>query len=193
MGNKSKAQKPGYKTRTSKKRSWIVDIPIWCCIYFIVIGMVLGYVFINVTWRERALIEQSEAIPVTATYDSHIVRTSARSGSVSEVEVRFDDFEKCYIPGACVWEENETALKTLQSGEKVQLLLHPNSGDIWEMKREGNTILSFSDARQRMRTDNIGLTVLGGIVGYLIAITGAVSLILQWREHRKEKQQGQRR
>ena len=187
MGKKSKAQKPGYKKRAGRKRSWIVDIPVWCCVFFIVAGILLGYVFINVTWHERALIDQSQAIPVTATYDSHTVRTSSRSGSVSEVEVRFDDYEKCYIPGACVWEENETALKKLQSGEQVQLLLHPNSGDIWEMKREDDTILSFSDARQRMRTDNIGLTVLGGIVGYLIAIMGAVSLILQWREYRKEK------
>lgn len=182
MGKKHKGKKPGYK-----KRSWIVDVPVWVCIYFIVIGILIGYVFTNITWHERALIDQSEAIPVTAIYNSHRFRYSSK-GPLSEVVIYFDDYEKLYIPGACVRIETEDALEELQGGEKLNLLLHPNSGDIWEVKSDESAILTFADAKARMQADNIGLSVIGGIVGYLCAIMGAVSLLLQWREYRKGKQ-----
>ncbi len=174
------------KRKVKKKRSWIIDIPISVCIFFIVIGIIIGNLFVLGSWYGWGkLIEKSETIPVAATFKSYKKYSSAK-GSLDEIEIQFTDYEKIYMDGACFNVEVEEALDKLQSGDKMDLLLHPNSGDVWEIKSEETVILSFEDARTRMRSENIVFSVLGTI-GYLCVAMGTVSLILQLIVRRKRK------
>ena len=174
------------KKRVRAKRSWIVDVPIGVCVCLLVIGLLLGNVFVFVVWYEGRLVDQSETLPVTATFTSYTIRTSSK-GSLNEVEIRFSDHEKLYIDGACFNLDVEAALDNLQGGDKVDLLLHPVSGDIWDMRSNGEIILSFDDAKDQMLFENVAFSVIFGGFGYFCVVISAVSLCLQWKERRKSK------
>ena len=175
------------KKRVRKKKSWITDIPIGVCIFFIAIGIIIGNIFVIVTWHEGKLIDKSETIPVTATFSSYTIHTSPNGkGAVNEVELCFIDHEKLYIDGACFNIDVETALDNLEKGDRLELLLHPVSNYIWDIQRDEEIILSFDDAKSRTRFENIAFTIIGFFV-YFCAIMGAISLFLQWKENMKTK------
>lgn len=163
--------------------SELLDIPVSMCIFLLVAGILLGNVFVIGTWHWGELIDMDEAIPVHATFDAYDLHYG-RHGSVNSVEIRFTDREKLFIDSAAYHGDLEDALERLSSGDKVDLLIHPNSDDIWQMKCGGNTILSFADAKDRVRADNIGFTVLG-VFGYAMALLGAVSMLMSWCKKRK--------
>ncbi len=174
------------KKQVRTKRSWIIDIPIGVCVYFIIVGMLIGNVFVIVTWNNGKLIDKSEAISVTATYSSYTLHTSPKGG-LSEIEINFSDYEKLYMDGVCFDAGVETALDNLQSGDKVNLLLHPISDYIWDMRSDGEIILLFDDAKNQILSENIAFSGILGTFGYLCAIMGAVSLFLRWKERRKRR------
>lgn len=174
-----KKKKP--KVRT--KRSWIVDIPISMCIYFVIAGIIIGNVFVIITWHEGKLIDKNEAISVSATFESYTLHHSPK-GSLNEVGINFSDYEKLYMDGTCFDVDVESALDNLQSGDRAELLLHPNSDYIWEMKCDETVILSFEDAKTRIRSENIAFSAILGTFGYLCAGLGVVSLLLQFKERR---------
>lgn len=174
------------KQKVCTKRSWIIDIPVGVCIFFVVVGIIIGNLFVIVTWHEGALIDINEAIPVTASFDSYMIHHSPK-GFLNEIGIYFSDYEKLYMDGAYFNIDVENALNDLQRGEKVDLLLHPNSGYIWEMKSDENVILSFDDAKMRTCSENIAFSVILGTVGYLCAGLGIVSLFLKIREWRRRK------
>ena len=84
-------------------------------------------------------------------------------------KVYFSDHEKLYMDGACFNMDVESALDNLKSGDKAELLLHPNSDYIWEMKCDETVILSFEDAKTRIRSENIAFSAILGAFGYLCA------------------------
>lgn len=175
------------KRNVCTKRSWITDIPIGFCIVFIVMGIVIGNLFVILTWHDGKPIDKSEAIPVTATFSSYTTHTSAK-GSLAEIEINFSDHERLFIDGVCFSVDVEHALDDLQSGDRVELLLHPNSNYVWEMKSEENVILSFDDAKSQICSENIVFSAILGTFGYLCAIMGIVSLLLQLKGRRKTKE-----
>lgn len=172
------------KKRFRTKWSWIIGIPISACIFFIVFGLLIGNVFVIGTWYWGCVIDENEAISVSTSFDSYEVRY--RKAAVSEICVTFRDHEALFIDGACVTSEIENVLDTLKGGDKVDLLLHPNSNDIWQMKRGEDTILSFEDSKNQMLYDNIGFSVIGSF-GYFCAALGIVSLVLQRKERKKNR------
>ena len=166
------------KRKVKKKHSWITDIPIAVCIFFIVIGIAIGTLFVAGAWCSWGkLIDKSETIAVTATFKLYTKHHSAK-GSLNEIEIQFSNHEELYMDAACFNAEVEEALDKLKSGDRVELSLHPNSGDIWEFKSKDTLILSFDDAKSRMRSENIGFSVLGSF-GYLCAAMCTVSLTVQ--------------
>ena len=173
------------KSKVRTKRSWIVDIPISVCIFFVVGGIIIGNVFVIATWHDGKLIDKNEAIPVSATFESYTLHHSPK-GSLNEVGIYFSDHEKLYMNGACFNIDVECALDTLQSGDKTDLLLHPNSDYIWEMKCDETVILSFEDAKTRIRSENIAFSAMFGTFGFLCAGLGVASLVLQFRERRRK-------
>ena len=182
MGKKKIKSKKKIKT----KRSWLFDIPLGACVFFIVVGIILGNVFVILTWHEGKMIDKSEAISVAGVYDSYTVHHSAR-GSLNEIEIRFIDREKLYMDSAYWNTTVQDALDDLDSGDTVSMLIHPISEYIWEMKTEENTILSFEDAKSGVLAENLGFSIILGTFGCFCAIMGTVSLILQLLERRRKR------
>ena len=171
------------KSNVRTRCSWFTNIPIGVCIFFIVIGLLLGNVFVIVTWHEGKLIDRSEALPITSTFRSYTTHTSPK-GSLNEIEIFFYDRESVCMRGACIKADVIESLEKLQSGDKVDLLLHPISNYVWQMQSEEETILSFETSRRQILTENIAFSGIG-VFCYLLAIMGAISLFVQWKECRK--------
>lgn len=173
------------KKKIKTKRSWIVDIPIGACIFFIIVGIVLCTVFIFITWNEGRLIDKSEAISVSATFDSYTMHHSPK-GSLNEIEIRFKDREQLYMDSAYFSATIEDSLDQLDSGEQLHMLLHPSSEYIWEIKTERDTILYFEEAKEGVLVENLGFSIVLGTFGGLCAIMGTTSLILQLVERKRK-------
>ena len=174
-----------YKKKKRVRRSSITDIPTSVCVFFIVFGLIMGSVFTIGTWSWGKLIDRSEAIPLTATFKSYEV-DFGRGGSIREVEIDFTDHEKLYIDGAAFNDSVEDALDELKKGDQVQLLLHTNSNDIWDMKSDKNAILLFEDVKSSMSGENIGFSLIGFFC-YSCAVFGTISLLIQFLKGRKRK------
>lgn len=182
MGKKKFKSKKKHKT----KRSWLLDIPIGACVIFIVVGIILGNVFVILTWHEGKMIDKSEAISVVGVYDSYTLHHSPK-GSINEIEIRFIDREKLYMDSAYWNTATRAALDGLDSGDTVSMLIHPISKYIWEMRTEEDVILNFQDAKSGVLAENLGFSIILGTFGYLSAIMATVSLILQLSERRRKK------
>ena len=172
------------KKKHKTKRSSLLDIPLGVCIFFIVVGIVLGNVFVILTWHEGKLIDKIEAIAVRGIYDSYTLRRGPK-GYLNEIEIRFIDREKLYMDSAYWNVTIEDDLENLESGEVVSMLIHPNSEYIWEFKTEENMILNFEDAKRGVLEENLGFSIIGTF-GYFCAIMGTVSLILQLIERKRK-------
>ncbi|MBQ8200226.1 MAG: hypothetical protein IJZ74_00510 [Clostridia bacterium] len=131
-------------------------------------------------WNES--VDRSEAIPMTALYQTHEVCYSVgrngRRGSVRYVQLTFSDSEeRLEIDGCCVTEDLMARLNAVSQGAGTSLLIHPNSDTVLEMIAEGQTVLSFEEAQRRLRAEATGFGVFGSILYAGAAYVGARLLI----------------
>jgi hypothetical protein len=179
----SKHKKRNKRKEPYKKRSRLINVPIWICVFYFVVGVLLVSIVPFVIWHIDKPINRDAATPCSATFDSYIVHISPRSGSVSWVELHFTDHKPLDMDGAYFDEVIQENLD-LHRGESVQMLLHPNSNDIWEMTSEDTVILAFTDAKNSVLSDNIGICVIVGGCGCFVLIVSAISFVLKWKERK---------
>ena len=75
-------------------------------------------------------------------------------------------------------------IKALPQGAKLDMLVHPNSDTVWELKHGDKTLLSFEESQKDIKSENIGFIVLG-IFMYFCAAIGIGSLLIRWGRTRK--------
>lgn len=188
---KRQSYKQKKKQKRVNKKSWITDIPIGVCIFFIVSGIAFVGIFAIGPWYWGKPIDRNEAIHVSAVFDSYTEHHN--SGSVSQVKVHFLDRDNLWIDGACYTADVESAVKTIKSGDELELLLHPNSEDIWEMKNGERVIISFEESKNKMVAENIVFSAVIGGFGAVSAVLGCVSLADRFWKRRKQTESTMRR
>jgi hypothetical protein len=161
------------------------SMPISVAIFFIVTGLIMGSVFIfgMQYWGES--IEKEDAIAVSADFESYSINYG-RHGSVSELKIIFSDHAPLCIDGVCISDEVSEGIRGLSKGAKLDMLVHPNSDTIWELKHGIKTILSFEESQKDIKGENIGFGVIG-IFMYFCAAIGLGSLLMRWIRARKKK------
>ena len=82
-------------------------------------------------------------------------------------------------------------IKALPEGAKVDMLVHPNSNTIWELKHDGKTILSFEESQKDIKNENVGFIVLG-IFMYFCAAIGFGSLLIKGVRARKNNKRSKK-
>ena len=157
-------------------------MPVGVALFFIIVGLLLGTVFTAVMHYEQGRIEREDAVTVSAVYDSY--QLHYQKNSIALVELRFLDRESLYIDGACADGELLAALEALPKGSSCEMLLHPRSDDVWELKHGAKTLLAFEQAQKALQLENVGFTMLG-IFAYFWAVAGALSLLKRWIKARK--------
>lgn len=152
-------------------------------LFLLVVGLFLGTVFTVGMSYWNAPLGRDDAEEVTATYSSYRIDYDYdRYGNrrdIQEVELQFTDHDELSIDGSCVSEEVKNAIKELPVGAELDMLLHPNSSSIVELKHGEKTILPFEEAVKDLGVERIGFLILG-ILLYLCAVWGAFVLLKRW-------------
>lgn len=171
-----------------KRKRRAEPMPAGVAVFFIIVGIVMGTVFTfgMQYWNEP--IQREDARVIAATYDSYYRDESPRHHR--GIIVYFTDHDQLTIDSMCLRQDVLDNIEKLSSGDCLELLVHPNSDTIWEMKSDTDTILPFELSQERLKGENIGFGILGVLL-YALAITGVVSLLLRgFGAKRKKKRKG---
>lgn len=144
-------------------------------ILFLISGIIFGTVFTFGQQYWNAPITRNESISVKAEYSYHnqrLVRPDSHA-----VSIHCSDGEIYSIDAHTVTNDILDYLDTLETGTKLNMLIHPNSDTILSLEVNGERILDFDEVIDDLKSANIGFLSLG-IFMYLLAVCGAVRLIV---------------
>ena len=155
-------------------------------VMLLVVGLILGSIFVfgSQYWGEP--IQREDAIEISATYEAYEINPGKiRKHHIKQIEISIADHSSVYIDGACVSEDVKDGIKELPEGAKLDMLVHPNSDTVWELKHGDKTILSFEESQKDIKDENIGFIILG-IFMYFCAVIGFGSLLMRGVKARKK-------
>ncbi len=142
------------KTRSDSKLS--KNEAIICVVFCACLGCL--FIFNNWNWNDS--FSKEDAVELTARYDS----VSYPQMKFNYVILYFTDYENQLIDGACVSEELEENLNTLEYGTTVYMLIDPKSGYVMELRTDEKILLEFDYAQSQMRLDRLCYLCLGVIM-----------------------------
>ena len=155
-------------------------------VMLLVVGLILGSIFVfgSQYWGEP--IQREDAIEISATYEAYEINPGKiRKHHIKQIEISIADHSSVYIDGACVSEDVKDGIKELPEGAKLNMLVHPNSDTVWELKHGDKTILSFEKSQKDIKNENVGFIILG-IFMYFCAFIGLSSLLMRGVKARKK-------
>ena len=167
------------------KRRKKQEITLGTAVMLLVVGLILGSIFVfgSQYWGEP--IQREDATEVSAIYEAYEINPGKiRKHHIKQIEITLTDHSSVYIDGACVSEDVKDGIKALPEGAKLDMLVHPNSDTVWELKHGDKTILSFEESQKDIKNENVGFIILG-IFMYFCAAIGPGSLLIKWRGARK--------
>ena len=136
-----------------------------------VVTLLLGTLFtFGMRYWDRP-VSREDAIREEAAYQS--CRGTYHRGHLQEILVRFSDLEQQTIGSACATESLYDAVRALEPGTRVSLLLRPNTNMILEFRVGETVLLEFDRAVEALRRNVIGFMLLG-ILMYLCGIYLAI-------------------
>ena len=156
-------------------------------VMLLVVGLILGSIFVfgSQYWGEP--IQREDATEVSAIYEAYEINPGKiRKHHIKQIEITLTDHSSVYIDGACVSEDVKDGIKALPEGAKLDMLVHPNSDTVWELKHGDKTILSFEESQKDIKNENVGFIILG-IFMYFCAAIGLSSLLMRGIRARKRK------
>ena len=169
------------------KRKKKQEISLGTAVMLLVVGLILGSIFVfgSQYWGEP--IQREDATEVSAIYEAYEINPGKiRKHHIKQIEITLADHSSVYIDGACVSEDVKDGIKALLKGAKLDMLVHPNSDTVWELKHGDKTILSFEESQKDIKNENIGFIILG-IFMYFCAAIGLSSLLMRGIRTRKRK------
>ncbi len=156
----------------------------------LMLGVLLGTVFTFGMRYWNRPIQRAEALMVEAVFSDYreeaghgksrlkLGKSAVVTGGGAAVPIvlEFADHEPLTIDGSCVTGALLTALQSLESGEKLSCLVHPNGGAVMEIAAQDGVLLAFDDAAARLTGEQRGFMILGLIL-YAAALYGLLNLL----------------
>lgn len=158
----------------------------------LVLNLIMALLFCCINPIFQATIPKEDAIEVTGIFSS-FHESFGRRRHLQEVSLHFKDRETLDIDGVCISDELRKELQKLEAGEKLSMLVHPDSDTILELRRGETILLHFEDAMEKLATETKTFFLLGLFYGGL----SLYCLILLYRtgrgkqrkkQHHKERQ-----
>ena len=179
-----------------KKRKKKSEIPNSKAILLLILGIIMGSVFIFVYNYFNGNVDREDAESVTVTYESYEEKVHrSRYGRDYYAVLSFSDYKDLDISQLCYNDEVEEKLEALPKGAILNVIHHPRSDDIMELRHYGNCILSFDEVSERIHKENIGFFCLG-VFMYFCALFGLCILVGNKirgnKESLRKKQKGQK-
>ena len=168
------------KTRQNKLTRRLKKLPsLGQAIFLTVIGLLLGTVFTVLMHHTQGPVTMEEARPVSAVMED--VRGSygrrIRRNSLREILIRFEDYGQLSIDSAIATEALLNRI-SVAPGTTFDMLVHPNSATILALSIDGEEIISFDDAMEKLHRETTGFFWMG-VCLYAAATFGAYVVILR--------------
>ena len=168
-----------YKKELTKKDAFLLFI----------VGLILGTVFCigNQFWYNPAISEK--AIHATATYlkyDIYYSNLKPRPRGQGKFYVYFEDYESLLVYAWNLYDDKSEFIdkfKNLPAGTEVDIIVHPNSGTLLDMRSDEFTLVEFDESIVILSYKNKGFFVLG-IIMYFFSFLGLFCFIyLNYKSH----------
>ncbi|MBE6900406.1 MAG: hypothetical protein E7479_07080 [Ruminococcaceae bacterium] len=179
-----------YRKEITKKDAFFVFI----------IGLIMGTVFCfgNQFWYRP--ITPEEAIHTTATYSKfdlqyNLPRLNHTHSHNYKLRVYFEDYESLLIYSWRLYGEKEMINKfhQLSPGTEVELIIHPDSDTILDMRTDNAVLIEFDESIDILSYENNGFSVLS-IIMYSFSALGLFYFIhLNYKRYKKIKQKKNKR
>ena len=137
----------------------------------LVLGLILGTVFIFGVqhWNEK--VSREDCTIVESLFLSYNQRWRVKGNRIKEISVDCSNDERYFIGEVMITEELDRELSQLEPGERIRLLIHPNSSTIMEFATEQRMILSLEESAVLMQGQSTGFLILG-MFCYLMSLVG---------------------
>ena len=80
---------------------------------------------------------------------------------VKYVNLEFQDADTQMVDSCCLGYGLEEKLENIPSGTQMQLLIHPDSGNVLQIQVEGETLLEFDYAQDQLWGEAMFFPILG--------------------------------
>lgn len=157
-------------------------------IFFLVVGLLLGTVFTfgMSHWNEEIPRESCKYIE-TEFLDYHERHPLGKPSHIKEIMINCSNGERYFIDGVSINKELRNAVGNLSEGERIRLLIHPNSDTILELSCNEGLVLEFKDTIKKLGQEKNGFGILG-VVMYFFAFVGLYHIVAyQFSKKKKRK------
>ena len=146
-------------------------------IFFLVVGLLLGTVFTfgMSHWNEEIPRESCKYIE-TEFLDYHERHPLGKPSHIKEIMIDCSNGERYFIDGVSINKELRNAVGNLSEGERIRLLIHPNSDTILELSCNKGLVLEFKDTIKKLGQEKNGFAILGGFM-YFLAVVGLYYIV----------------
>ncbi len=142
-------------------------------IFIMIAAVVVGTVFFFLMPYMNVPVERADARNIEASFSEykefHSRRNYGKSSRVAYIMLYFSDCEPMEIDGVCISVELQERLEMLSEGERLSMLVHPNSDTVLELKAGDEILLEFDDSMQKFAREGMFFRVMG-IVSYAAAL-----------------------
>ena len=146
-------------------------------IFFLIAGLLMGTVFTfgMSHWNEEIPREACKYVE-TEFLDYHEDRPPRKPAHIREIIIDCSNGERYFIDGVSINKELRNAVGNLSEGERIRLLIHPNSDTILEFSCGDGLILEFKDTIKKLGQEKNGFGILGGFM-YFLAVVGLYYIV----------------
>lgn len=174
------------KTRQNRLTRRLKKLPsLGQAIFLTVIGLLMGTVFTALMHHTQGPVTMEEARPVSAVMEdvrgsyTHRYRQGTR---LQEILIRFEDYEQLSIDSTLATEALLDRI-SVTPGTTFDMLVHPNSATILALSIDGEEIIIFDTAMERLRRETTAFFWMG-VCLYAAAAFGAYVVILRLKLRR---------
>lgn len=93
-------------------------------------------------------LDEQNAIMLSAVFDS--ADPAYGKFSTKYIDLQFRDANEQTVDGCCLGYGLQEKLENIPSGTQMQLLIHPDSGNVLQIKAAGETLLDFDYAQDQL-------------------------------------------
>ena len=141
---------------------------------FMVIGLFLGYVFLQMPGN-NAPVTRSEATYIVGSLEDCDV--NYRKGHIHSIALTLSDMDKLFVHQICASQTLADTLTSLPQDTEITLLVHPKSHNILEIQVHGELLLEFDRSQELLESNANGFGIMGiGMIA--LGIFCAVNLVI---------------
>ena len=175
------------KTRQNKRTRRLKKLPsLGQAILLLVAGLLMGTVFTVLIDYTQEPVTMKEARPVSAVMEDvrgSYTRRYRQGIRLQQILILFEDYEQLSIDSVIATEALLNRLSGYAPGTTFDMLVHPNSATILELRIDGKEIVSFDDAVAKLSGENKAFFWMG-VCLYAAAAFGAYVVILRLKLRR---------